>query len=147
MDEPFGALDAQTRSGMQELLLHIWDETASTVLFVTHDVDEAIYLADRVYIMSARPGTIMEDVPVPLAAARPSRSSERVSRAAAARPRVSAARARTRPGTSEHLMPENPQRPSAAEICSGRCGDQPESGCGRGGPGITTTREALWQYN
>ncbi|MBZ5623542.1 MAG: ABC transporter ATP-binding protein, partial [Acidobacteriia bacterium] len=47
MDEPFGALDAQTRSDMQELLLKIWDESASTILFVTHDVDEAIYLADR----------------------------------------------------------------------------------------------------
>jgi len=65
MDEPFGALDAQTRSDMQELLLRIWDETASTVLFVTHDVEEAIYLADRVFIMSAHPGTIVEDVPVP----------------------------------------------------------------------------------
>ena len=65
MDEPFGALDAQTRSDMQQLLLQIWDETASTVLFVTHDVDEAIYLADRIFIMCARPGTIVEDVPVP----------------------------------------------------------------------------------
>ncbi len=65
MDEPFGALDAQTRSGMQELLLRIWDESASTILFVTHDVDEAIYLADRIYVLCARPGTIMEDVPVP----------------------------------------------------------------------------------
>ena len=65
MDEPFGALDAQTRSDMQELLLRIWDETASTVLFVTHDVEEAIYLADRIFIFSARPGTIMEDIPVP----------------------------------------------------------------------------------
>lgn len=65
MDEPFGALDAQTRSDMQELLLRIWDETASTVLFVTHDVEEAIYLADRIFIMSAHPGTIVEDVPVP----------------------------------------------------------------------------------
>ena len=64
MDEPFGALDAQTRSDMQNLLLRIWDETASTVLFVTHDVEEAIYLADRIYILSARPGTIVEDVPV-----------------------------------------------------------------------------------
>jgi ABC-type nitrate/sulfonate/bicarbonate transport system ATPase subunit len=65
MDEPFGALDAQTREDMQELLLRIWGESASTVLFVTHDVDEAIYLADRIYILCARPGTIMEDVPVP----------------------------------------------------------------------------------
>lgn len=65
MDEPFGALDAQTRGGMQDLLLKIWDETASTVLFVTHDVEEAIYLADRIYIMSARPGTIIEDLPIP----------------------------------------------------------------------------------
>lgn len=65
MDEPFGALDAQTRSGMQNLLLRIWDESASTVLFVTHDVEEALYLADRLFILSARPGTIVEDVPVP----------------------------------------------------------------------------------
>ena len=65
MDEPFGALDAQTREDMQELLLRIWGESASTVLFVTHDVDEAIYLADHIYILCARPGTIIEDVPVP----------------------------------------------------------------------------------
>ena len=65
MDEPFGALDAQTRGDMQNLLLKIWDETACTVLFVTHDVEEAIYLADRIFILSARPGTIVEDVPVP----------------------------------------------------------------------------------
>lgn len=65
MDEPFGALDAQTRSEMQELLLQIWAETASTVLFVTHDVEEAVYLADRIFILSARPGTIAEDVSVP----------------------------------------------------------------------------------
>ena len=65
MDEPFGALDAQTRTDMQQLLLRIWDETACTVLFVTHDVEEAIYLADRIFILSARPGTIVEDVRVP----------------------------------------------------------------------------------
>lgn len=65
MDEPFGALDAQTRSDMQHLLLRIWEETACTVLFVTHDVEESIYLADRIFILSARPGTIAEDVPVP----------------------------------------------------------------------------------
>src|SRR5438552_3562700 len=67
MDEPFGALDAQTRSDMQQLLLRMWDETASTILFVTHDVDEALYLADRIFIMSAHPGTIVEDVQVPFA--------------------------------------------------------------------------------
>lgn len=65
MDEPFGALDAQTRSEMQQLLLRVWDETASTILFVTHDVEEAIFLADRIFIMSAHPGTIVEDVQVP----------------------------------------------------------------------------------
>src|SRR5580658_3984853 len=65
MDEPFGALDAQTRGDMQELLLRIWGESASTILFVTHDVDEAIYLADRIYVLCARPGTIIEDVLVP----------------------------------------------------------------------------------
>jgi ABC-type nitrate/sulfonate/bicarbonate transport system ATPase subunit len=65
MDEPFGALDAQTRSDMQQLLLQIWEETACTILFVTHDVEEAIYLADRIFIMSSHPGTIVEDVHVP----------------------------------------------------------------------------------
>jgi NitT/TauT family transport system ATP-binding protein len=65
MDEPFGALDAQTRSDMQLLLLQIWDETACTILFVTHDVEEAVYLADRIFIMSSHPGTIVEDVEVP----------------------------------------------------------------------------------
>ena len=58
MDEPFGALDAQTRLTMQTLLLEIWEQSRKTVLFVTHDIDEAIYLADRVFIMSTGPGTI-----------------------------------------------------------------------------------------
>ncbi len=65
MDEPFGALDAQTRAEMQQLLLKIWEESAATVLFVTHDVDEAIYLSDRIFILSSRPGTIVEDLAVP----------------------------------------------------------------------------------
>lgn len=65
MDEPFGALDAQTRTEMQQLLLRIWEESASTVLFVTHDVEEAIYLADRLFVLSPRPGTIVEDIPIP----------------------------------------------------------------------------------
>ena len=65
MDEPFGALDAQTRSEIQQLLLRIWEETASTVLFVTHDVEEGIYLADRLFVLSPRPGTIVDDIPIP----------------------------------------------------------------------------------
>jgi NitT/TauT family transport system ATP-binding protein len=66
MDEPFGALDAQTRLMMQENLLRIWSEFRITVLFVTHDVDEALFLADRVLVMSAGPGRIIADLPVPL---------------------------------------------------------------------------------
>ena len=66
MDEPFGALDAQTRLQMQELLLHVWDTLKRTVIFITHDIDEAIFLADTVYVMSARPGRIRSRNPVPL---------------------------------------------------------------------------------
>ncbi|MGH2373637.1 MAG: ABC transporter ATP-binding protein [bacterium] len=64
MDEPFGALDAQTRELMQEELQHIWLQTGKTVLFVTHDVEEAVYLGDRVMIFSARPGRIKAEVRV-----------------------------------------------------------------------------------
>ncbi len=66
MDEPFGALDHQTRELMQELLLGIWVEQKKTVLFVTHDIDEAVFMASRVVVMSARPGRIKLDRAVPL---------------------------------------------------------------------------------
>jgi NitT/TauT family transport system ATP-binding protein len=64
MDEPFGALDSQTRHQMQKLLLRVWESTKKTVLFVTHDIDEAILLADRVLVMSGRPGLIKKEIKV-----------------------------------------------------------------------------------
>lgn len=66
MDEPFGALDAQTRIMMQENLLEIWSEFHNTVVFVTHDIDEAVFLSDRIVVMSASPGRIIADIPVTL---------------------------------------------------------------------------------
>lgn len=66
MDEPFGALDAQTRGMMQELLLKIWEDHKVTVVFVTHDVDEAIFLADRVVVLASRPGRIKKDMEIKL---------------------------------------------------------------------------------
>src|SRR5262249_21407463 len=66
MDEPFGALDAQTRTIMQELLVTIWQRTPQTILFVTPEIGEALFISDRVYIMTARPGRIKQVLDVQL---------------------------------------------------------------------------------
>jgi NitT/TauT family transport system ATP-binding protein len=75
MDEPFGALDAQTREDMQDELLRIWAQSKKTVLFVTHSIEEAIYLSDRVLIMTPRPGRILADLSIPFS--RPRSESHR----------------------------------------------------------------------
>lgn len=64
MDEPFGALDPQTKASMQLLLRQIWQKHRTTVVFVTHDIEEAVFLATKIYVMSARPGTVKEEIPV-----------------------------------------------------------------------------------
>jgi NitT/TauT family transport system ATP-binding protein len=66
MDEPFGALDAQTRELMQAELTHLWDQTGKTVVFVTHDIEEAVYLGDRVVVLTARPARVKEEVEIAL---------------------------------------------------------------------------------
>jgi len=66
MDEPFGALDAQTREAMQEELTRLWERTGKTIVFVTHDIDEAVYLGDRVVVLTARPGRIREEIRIDL---------------------------------------------------------------------------------
>ena len=66
MDEPFGALDAQTRTVMQEILTNMWQQFRISVLFVTHDIEESIFLSDRIYVMTARPGRIKAEIKVPL---------------------------------------------------------------------------------
>lgn len=78
MDEPFGALDSQTRLMMQENLLKLWRDLSITVLFVTHDVDEAVFLSDRVLVMGSNPGRIVKDLSVSLS--RPRNSDTTVSR-------------------------------------------------------------------
>lgn len=66
MDEPFASVDAQTREDLEDLLLSIWREYAKTILFVTHDIDEAVYLSDRVIVLSKRPSTMLDDIRVDL---------------------------------------------------------------------------------
>ena len=66
MDEPFGSLDSQTRVVMQEILTNMWQQFRISVLFITHDIEESIFLSDKIYVMTARPGRIKAEIPVPL---------------------------------------------------------------------------------
>ena len=76
MDEPFGALDPNTRMSMQDLLIKLWRRVQATVFFVTHSIEEAVYLGDRIYLMTASPGTVVEELQVP-APDRPAREMQR----------------------------------------------------------------------
>jgi NitT/TauT family transport system ATP-binding protein len=76
MDEPFGALDPPIRFAMQDLLVALWRDLLATVFFVTHSVEEAVYLGDRVYLISPAPGTILQEIPVPVPD-RPAREMQR----------------------------------------------------------------------
>jgi NitT/TauT family transport system ATP-binding protein len=73
MDEPFASVDAQTRTGLQDSFLEIWSRQKKTVLFITHDIEEAIYLSDRIYVISNRPCRVIECLPIELE--RPRRQS------------------------------------------------------------------------
>lgn len=66
MDEPFGALDVQSKEVMQQFLLEIWEQTGTTILMITHDVEEAVFLSQRIYVLTARPGTIQEEIQIDL---------------------------------------------------------------------------------
>jgi NitT/TauT family transport system ATP-binding protein len=77
MDEPFGALDAQTKLALEDLLLQLWQAQRRTIVFITHDLAEAVALSDRVVVMSARPGRIVADVPIPLARPRSVRALQK----------------------------------------------------------------------
>ena len=75
MDEPFGALNSQTRSLMQDSLMRLWRDLRLTVVFVTHDIDEVIILADRVLVMGSQPGRVVSDLPVNLLRERSSKTT------------------------------------------------------------------------
>ncbi len=77
MDEPFGALDVQTKENMQQFLLNLWDRTGTSILMITHDVREAVFLSQRIYVMTARPGTVRREIEVALGRSRTQATRER----------------------------------------------------------------------
>ena len=76
MDEPFGALDVQTKENMQQFLLDLWDQTGTSILMITHDVREAVFLSQRIYVMTARPGTVKREIEVALGRSRTQKTRE-----------------------------------------------------------------------
>ncbi len=76
MDEPFGALDVQTKENMQQFLLDLWQRTSTSILMITHDVREAVFLSQRIYVMTARPGTIQAEIPIELGSSRTAATRE-----------------------------------------------------------------------
>ena len=99
LDEPFGALDAQTKRHLQDFLLAVWQRTGATILMVTHDVEEAVYLSSRIYVMAARPGRIAEEIDGAVrrpTAARPSSATPASSTSATSSPTSSAERRQRR---------------------------------------------------
>jgi NitT/TauT family transport system ATP-binding protein len=76
MDEPFGALDVQTKESMQQFLLDLWQRTSTSILMITHDVREAVFLSQRIYVMTARPGTIQAEIQVELGSSRTAATRE-----------------------------------------------------------------------
>ncbi|MEL6902719.1 MAG: ABC transporter ATP-binding protein, partial [Cyanobacteria bacterium J06606_4] len=76
MDEPFGALDVQTKESMQQFMLDLWERTGTSILMITHDVREAVFLAQRIYVMTARPGTVQKEIAVGLGRSRTQQTRE-----------------------------------------------------------------------
>ncbi|MBW0000015.1 MAG: ABC transporter ATP-binding protein [Verrucomicrobia bacterium] len=114
MDEPFSALDAQTRLQMQELLLELWQELRMTVTFVTHDIDEAIFLSDRVVVFSAHPGRIKAEIPVRLD--RP-RFTDTLTSPEFMRLKRGCMESIREESESPHRLDRNAHRPSALPAC------------------------------
>ena len=102
LDEPFGALDAQTKLQMQEWLMQLWSDFKKTVVFVTHDVEEAIYLSDEIHVMGTRPGRIVETIPVTLP-----------------RPRVRTTRADAGVHRDQGALPQPAHRSTSAPLDAG----------------------------
>ena len=148
MDEPFGALDPQTRWGMQGLLLDVSRTEDNTILFVTHDVSEAVYLADTVYVLSARPARILHRVDVPFFAVRDIALKSSPEFRAVEKKLLDLLYTRSRPSRVEWSpwpRPRSPGRPTAARPEARRQAEAPadaRGGCRRG-MAKTAVRDAV----